>query len=142
MEDAVCSVFSKEYLTEPDLYVTTDNHVYVNFSIIKTFPVGTQSHFQITGATLGEYVMDFGVDVITDFCEVIREPVIVGPVANKIGFFKTDCPPSPGVYGNENIEIPMDHLPDRLVPNKYRLTWELLHKTEKLFVILTYIVVR
>ncbi|KAH0561651.1 uncharacterized protein LOC123265603 [Cotesia glomerata] len=139
IEDIVCPFFSKEYLTEPDVYVNADNQVFLNFSIVKSFPTETQSYFQLLGASMGEYVIHTGLELQMSLCEMLDEPIIVGPILQIVGFDKPNCPSPPGVYGNENIEIPMELMPDEVIPNKYLISWELTYKEEKLLVIMIYI---
>ncbi|CAD6232566.1 GSCOCG00006953001-RA-CDS [Cotesia congregata] len=141
IEDAFCSSFSEEYITEPDVYVDVNNRVFVNFSIVKQFSPDAQFHFKILGASMGEYVIQTGLEIQMSLCEMKDEPVILAPVLQMFGFREDECPPSVGVYGNENIEIPMELLPDEFIPNKYLGIGELLYEEEKLVVIMLYITV-
>ncbi|CAD6230917.1 GSCOCG00006883001-RA-CDS [Cotesia congregata] len=139
IEDIVYPVFNKEYLIEPDVYVNADNQVFINFTIVKSLPIETQSSFELLGASLGEYVIHTGIEQQMGLCEMIDEPVIVGPLLQMVGFRKFDCPPPPGIYKKENIEIPMELMPDEMTPNKYLISWELMYKEEKLLVVMIYI---
>ncbi|CAD6221164.1 GSCOCG00005065001-RA-CDS [Cotesia congregata] len=108
------------------------------FSIIKQFPPETQTHFQILGASMGEYVVQTGLEVQMKLCEILDEPIIMGPILHLLGFVETDCPPSPGVYGNQGCSIPMELMPDHFMPNKYLVIGEVLFEEEKLVVVHIY----
>ncbi|XP_044589747.1 uncharacterized protein LOC123268587 [Cotesia glomerata] len=99
IEDALCQTFSKEYFTEPDVYIDVNNQAFVNFSIIKQFPPDVQAHFHLLGASMGEYVIQTGLDFEMGFCGMFDEPVILAPNLKLFGFVATDCPPSPGYWG-------------------------------------------
>ncbi|CAD6244324.1 GSCOCG00013345001-RA-CDS [Cotesia congregata] len=141
IEDVLFPTFSKEYLTEPDVYVDVNNQLFANFSIVKQFPPDAQVHFEILGASMGEYVIETGIEIQMSLCEMKDEPVILNPILGMFGLSVSDCPHPVGVYGNQNIEIPMELLPDEFIPNKYLVVGEFLNEEEKLLVLMIYITI-
>ncbi|KAH0546938.1 hypothetical protein KQX54_016274 [Cotesia glomerata] len=81
IEDALCQTFSKEYFTEPDVYIDVNNQAFARFHLL--------------GASMGEYVIQTGLDFEMGFCGMFDEPVILAPNLKLFGFVATDCPPSP-----------------------------------------------
>ncbi|CAG5092644.1 Protein of unknown function, partial [Cotesia congregata] len=138
LEDVLCPTFNKEYLTEPDVYLDANNQAFVNFSIIKQFPPDVQVRFHLLGASMGEFVIETGIDVEMGLCEIFGEPVIMGPLLKLYGFVAADCPPSPGVYGNQGYNTPMELMPDDFIPNKYLSIVEFSYEEEKLIIVYTY----
>ncbi|XP_057337407.1 uncharacterized protein LOC130675633 [Microplitis mediator] len=134
LEDVVCPIFSEEYFTEPDTYLDEHNGLVLNFTIIKTFPEATQGHFALVGASMGEYIVNTGIDVQMDLCDMLEEPIILGRFLRVFGFSEDNCPPKIGVYGSEGYEIPTDTLPDDFPPNKYLAIFEILGEGKSLIV--------
>ncbi|KAH0553086.1 hypothetical protein KQX54_000084, partial [Cotesia glomerata] len=57
--------------------------------------IGIQARFHLLGASMGEYVIQTGLDFEMGFCGMFDEPVILAPNLKLFGFVATDCPPSP-----------------------------------------------
>ncbi|KAG8035597.1 hypothetical protein G9C98_001025, partial [Cotesia typhae] len=96
------------------------------------------AHFQLLGASMGEYVIQTGLDLVIDLCEMINEPIILNYILRVSGFSADDCPPSPGIYGCQEFSVPTDILPDGFTPNKYLIVGEYLYGEEKLLVCYLY----
>ncbi|KAG8042008.1 hypothetical protein G9C98_007316 [Cotesia typhae] len=132
IEDVVIVAYSKEYFTEPDAYVDDTNAIVVNVSLIKRPPTAAQGHFALVGASMGEYVIDTGIDVTLNLCDMFNEPIMIGPFFAALGFDPDNCPPDVGVYGTNGYRLRMDTLPDDFPPNQYRVTLEILYEEEEL----------
>ncbi|CAG5078438.1 Protein of unknown function, partial [Cotesia congregata] len=117
VEDVVVVTYSEEYMSEPDFYLDDSNGLFANWSIVKKFPEGTQVRFSIKAASMGEYVIDFGIDKIADLCYSFEEPILLG------------------VYGCEDYHTPVDQLPHIFVPNNYNDIVEIFYEEQKLLII-------
>ncbi|CAD6234274.1 GSCOCG00007709001-RA-CDS [Cotesia congregata] len=132
IEDVVIAAYSEEYFTEPDAYIDDTNAIVVNVSIIKQLPTEAQGHFSLFGASMGEFVIDTGIDVTLDLCDILNEPIMMGPLFAALGFDPNSCPPDVGVYGTDGYRLQMDTLPDDFPPNKYRVILEILYQGQEL----------
>ncbi|KAH0539195.1 hypothetical protein KQX54_001870 [Cotesia glomerata] len=132
IEDVLVSTYNKEYFTEPDLYIDDSNALIVNISIIKQFPIGTEDRLKIMAASMGEYVIDIGIDVKMDFCDSLEEPIVMGPLFKALGFDADNCPPGVGVYGSVGYQIPMEQLPDGFMPNNYKVILDIFYEAQNL----------
>ncbi|XP_057319618.1 uncharacterized protein LOC130664010 [Microplitis mediator] len=137
-EDITCFSYSEEYFTEPDTFINDQNELVVNISIVKTIPQGSKGCFKLTGASMGEYIVDSGFNVQLDFCDALEEPIIMGRLFNAFGFSVDDCPPGIGVYGSEGYTIPTDTLPDEFPPNKYLVEIKVSYEEKPLLVLHVY----
>ncbi|XP_074107616.1 uncharacterized protein LOC141532912 [Cotesia typhae] len=80
LRDAVCPYYDSEYVTEPDIYVDDNNGIFFNFSSIQALPSTVEGRFRMIGASMGEYVVDTRLNVHLPLCEMLDEPVILGPL--------------------------------------------------------------
>ncbi|XP_044589750.1 uncharacterized protein LOC123268591 [Cotesia glomerata] len=136
--DSLCPFHDAEYVTEPDSYIDENNGLFFNFSIIKTFPLTTEGYLGIIRASMGEYVVDTGINGQLPLCEMFYEPIIFGPILQMFGFDENNCPPKPGVYGSENYTFPTSMFPDDFPPNKYKVAFEIINESKQLLVIHVY----
>ncbi|XP_057330805.1 uncharacterized protein LOC130671114 isoform X4 [Microplitis mediator] len=58
-EDTDCPFYDKEYFLEPEAFVNDQNALFSNITIIKRLPIETEARFTILGASMGEYVVLF-----------------------------------------------------------------------------------
>ncbi|XP_074107533.1 uncharacterized protein LOC141532860 [Cotesia typhae] len=79
IEDVLCPIFNEEYVTEPHVYIDVNNRAFVNFSIIKQLPPDVQLEFHVLGVSMGEYLIQTGIDFEMSLCDMFNEPVILGP---------------------------------------------------------------
>ena len=84
---------------------------------------------------MGEYTNDIGLHVETDVCELTSDPHnIAAPIAKAINLGPNNCPPIPGVYGQDNYVIDdQEGLPESFPIGKYLLNITLL-KEETVFI--------
>ncbi|XP_057335720.1 uncharacterized protein LOC130674413 isoform X4 [Microplitis mediator] len=92
-EDIVFPVYNKEYFTEPEGYITNENTLALNFTIIKLLPIEAQIHSVLKAASMGEYVVDTGIDIVMDLCDIIAEPILAAGMFQELGFSPDHCPP-------------------------------------------------
>ncbi|CAD6232568.1 GSCOCG00006954001-RA-CDS [Cotesia congregata] len=138
MRDSLCPVYDAEYMTEPDTYVDDNNGLFFNFSIIKTVPSTIEGYLAIIGASMGEYVVDIGINLIMPFCEMLDEPLFMSPLLQMFGFNKDNCPPKPGVYGSESYTVPTSMFPENFPPNQYKIAFEIMNEGKQILVIDVY----
>ncbi|XP_015110696.1 uncharacterized protein LOC107036942 [Diachasma alloeum] len=128
-EDIVIETIDPEYIKDPEAHINTDSDdedsIFVNFTIIKPLPTTAQGHLELIGASMGEYVMPTGFVFDMDICDLIDEPVLIGPFLKSIGFTPEDCPPPTGVYTTTEYRPPMEELPPELRPNKYKVIFDM-----------------
>ncbi|XP_057335719.1 uncharacterized protein LOC130674413 isoform X3 [Microplitis mediator] len=133
-EDIVFPVYNKEYFTEPEGYITNENTLALNFTIIKLLPIEAQIHSVLKAASMGEYVVDTGIDIVMDLCDIIAEPILAAGMFQELGFSPDHCPPEIGTYGTEGYIFPTDGLPDDIPPNQYMMTTSILYEDQSLLV--------
>ncbi|XP_057328677.1 uncharacterized protein LOC130669670 [Microplitis mediator] len=138
-EDMTCPFYSEEYFEEPDTFINDQNALVVNVSILKPVPIESQGCFKLTGASMGEYVVDTGFNVQLDLCDAIEEPIIMGRLFQAFGFSVDDCPPGIGVYGSEGYIMPTDTFPDEFPPNKYLVELSILLEEKPLLILHTFV---
>ena len=56
---------------------------------------GFQGRFFIRGLSMGRYMKSTGIDWHMTICEMLREPIVMGPFFAVLGFNNTSCPPPP-----------------------------------------------
>ncbi|XP_057319617.1 uncharacterized protein LOC130664008 [Microplitis mediator] len=134
-EDITCLTYSEEYFTEPDTFISDQNELVVNISLVKTLPMEAQGSFKLTGASMGEYVVDTGLAVQMDLCDVFEEPIITGRLFGALGFSADNCPPEIGVYGSDGYAMPTDTFPDEFPPNKYLVEMKITYEEKPLLVL-------
>ncbi|XP_057330034.1 uncharacterized protein LOC130670622 isoform X1 [Microplitis mediator] len=134
LEDAMCTAYDEEYFLEPETYVNDENAWVVNMTLIKPLSIETQGYFSLTGASMGEYVVNTGIEVQMSLCDFIEEPIIMGRVLQAFGLSVDDCPPKIGPYGTEGYIFPTDTLPDEFPPNKYMVEFGLSYEEKPLIV--------
>ncbi|XP_044575012.1 uncharacterized protein LOC123258838 [Cotesia glomerata] len=135
MEDVDNPAYNEEYFTKPDFYLDNNNGIVLNFSIIKQLPEGTEGRFIIKRASMGEYVVDTGIDVTMGLCDGIEEPILIGPILKVLGFTVDNCPPGVGVYQFEGYKLPKENLPDDFPPNNYKVTLEIFYGEQIILII-------
>ncbi|XP_057328556.1 uncharacterized protein LOC130669590 [Microplitis mediator] len=137
-EDVVFPVYSKEYFTEPEAYITDENALAVNFTIIKLLPIEAQYHSVLLAASMGEYVVNTGIKIQMDLCDIIEEPILSAGLFRELGFSEDHCPPEIGTYGTEGYILPTDGLPDNIPPNQYVMTTSILYEGKSLLIMQTF----
>ncbi|CAD6234273.1 GSCOCG00007708001-RA-CDS [Cotesia congregata] len=135
IEDVTTAEYSEEYLNEPDIYVDDNFKLVINLTIVKQFPSTTAGRLSLMGASMGEYVVDTGIDVTMNFCEFVEEPIVIGPLFQAIGFDPNHCPPDVGVYGTENYEPITEGMPDDFPPNMYRTVLDIYTEEQKILIL-------
>ncbi|CAD6232570.1 GSCOCG00006955001-RA-CDS [Cotesia congregata] len=138
LKDIDCPLFNEEYFTEPDTYIDDNNAIFFNTTIVKEFLPLTQGYLGIIGASLGEYVVNTGIDVEMTLCDMMNEPVIMGPLLRVFGFSDDNCPPKPGVYGSEGYTLPTATFPDDFPRNQYKAVFKLTNEDEELIILNIY----
>ncbi|KAH0546941.1 hypothetical protein KQX54_016291 [Cotesia glomerata] len=98
----------------------------------------SDGYLGIIRASMGEYVVDTGINGQLPLCEMFYEPIIFGPILQMFGFDENNCPPKPGVYGSENYTFPTSMFPDDFPPNKYKVAFEIINESKQLLVIHVY----
>ncbi|KAG8035596.1 hypothetical protein G9C98_001024, partial [Cotesia typhae] len=79
--------------------------------------------FHVLGVSMGEYLIQTGIDFEMSLCDMFNEPVILGPK---------------GVYETESYTVPIELMPDEFKPNKYLGILELRHEDKELAVVYVY----
>ncbi|XP_034947863.1 uncharacterized protein [Chelonus insularis] len=119
--DVDCPTVNPEYFSNVEIYLLDegrDNEYFVNFTLIKTFPPGTQTHFKMIGATMGEYKVPTGFDIAMPSCASVSEPIIGNRIFESLGI--KSCPVQPGTYSSSKLTvIETATLPDTFPANKY-----------------------
>ncbi|KAH0539194.1 uncharacterized protein LOC123259226 [Cotesia glomerata] len=134
IEDVTVPEYNEEYLNEPDVYIDDNLKVVVNLTIIKQFPSTSVGRVWLMGASMGDYVVDTGIDVTMDFCELVEEPIVIGPLFQAIGFDPNHCPPDVGVYGTDSYEPLTEGMPDDFPPNVYRMAIDIHTQEQKILI--------
>ncbi|KAH0561379.1 hypothetical protein KQX54_016492 [Cotesia glomerata] len=75
---------------------------------------------------MGEYIVDSGISVQIPFCEILDFGS--GAFTSLLGFTEDNCPPKPGVYGNE--AFPTTYFGDDFLSNQYKVDLEFTDKDE------------
>ncbi|CAG5073867.1 Protein of unknown function [Cotesia congregata] len=113
--------------------------------------IGSQSrgHVSLMGASMGEYVVDIGFDLTMDFCELVEERLLIGPLFQAIGFDPNRCPPDVmsyqllfvlisvdymGIYGIDNYEPLIEAMPDNFPRNMYRIVIDIHSQEEQIMI--------
>ncbi|XP_063985513.1 uncharacterized protein LOC135166815 [Diachasmimorpha longicaudata] len=129
-EDIVMENINSEYIKDAEAHINADSEngdsLFVNFTIIKALPTTAQGHLELVAASMGEYVMPTGLVFDLDICDLIDEPVLIGPFLKSIGFTAEDCPPPMGVYTTTEYRPPIEELPPELRPNKYKVIFDMV----------------
>ncbi|XP_044589749.1 uncharacterized protein LOC123268589 [Cotesia glomerata] len=135
LKDIDCPLFNEEFFTEPDAYIDDNNAIFFNTTIVKELLPTTQGYLAIIGASLGEYVVNTGFDIQMPLCDMMNEPVILGPLLRVFGFSEDNCPPKMGVYGSEGYTLPTATFPDDFPRNQYQSLFELTIEGKKLIIV-------
>ncbi|XP_076289521.1 uncharacterized protein LOC143213503 [Lasioglossum baleicum] len=134
-DDAFCKVQNTEYI-DPDcsIEISEDseygNSLSVHLEILKKLPSLKASAKVLGMERSGEYTQDVGLSVTMDICESLAGPPNIADVFVKALNLKSgECPPEPGVYGEEHFVIDTDGnsgLPDSFPGGKYLLNMSIL----------------
>ncbi|CAD6208949.1 GSCOCG00010763001-RA-CDS [Cotesia congregata] len=129
--------YNKEYVTEPDMYIYDGDKVFLNYSVIKQFPPTTEEHYVILGASMGEYVVETGFDLQLPLCEFLD--LGMGYFSDLLGFDQDNCPPKPGVYGNEAHVFAANDFTDNFPTNEYKSFLEFKNNSEVIMALCTFL---
>ncbi|KAK0164377.1 hypothetical protein PV328_003013 [Microctonus aethiopoides] len=134
-EDVIFPIINEKYFGMVDAYLTEDNRIAGNFSIIQSLPESAVCHIYMLGDSMGEYVVPSGLDAEMTLCEMINEPIVLGNLLKVFGFNKDECPPKAGFYGNEGYMVPTTNFPDSFTSNKYLFIIELYTSDEAIITV-------
>ncbi|XP_060825888.1 uncharacterized protein LOC132912467 [Bombus pascuorum] len=134
LEDIDCSQINEEYVKSCDLELNYDStygaslNTYIE--IIKTLPEDTKVTADVFTVRMGEYTVDLGLHIDTNFCEAAADSKSIGvPIIRAINMDGDNCPPDPGVYQREDYVIDsMDGLPPSFPDGHYLLNATLANK--------------
>ncbi|KAH0552273.1 hypothetical protein KQX54_008131 [Cotesia glomerata] len=110
---------------------TNDNHANNEISDLIEL---TNGRVSLMGASMGEYVVDIGIDLTMDFCELVEEPILIGPLFQAIEFDPNRCPPDAGIYGTDNYEPLIEAMPDNFPQNMYRAVIDIHSQEEQIMI--------
>ncbi|XP_043510797.1 uncharacterized protein LOC122529078 isoform X2 [Frieseomelitta varia] len=135
LEDVDCSQVNEEYIKTCDFELNYDSTYGASLNsymeIIKSFPEDVKLIADVFTVRMGEYSVDLGLHIETNFCEIISDSNSIAlPMIKAINFDSLDnCPPAPGVYQGEDYVIDsMDGLPPSFPNGHYLVNMSLLNK--------------
>ncbi|CAG5090020.1 Protein of unknown function [Cotesia congregata] len=115
---AESTAYNEEYVTEPDIYTYDDDKIFLNYT----------GYYAVISATMGEYIIDSGISIQIPFCEILDFGA--GAFVSLLGFTDDNCPPKPGVYGNEAYLFPTEEFGDDFPSNQYKVVVEFINENE------------
>ncbi|KOC62020.1 hypothetical protein WH47_01812 [Habropoda laboriosa] len=110
-------------------------NVDTHLEIIKPFPEGLKIIADVIAVQMGEYTLNVGVHLDTDFCELAESPnSLAVPILRAINMDSGTCPPEPGIYEREGYVLDsMDGLPSAFPAGHYLLNMSLIYEESVLF---------
>ncbi|CAD1481221.1 unnamed protein product, partial [Heterotrigona itama] len=139
LEDIDCSQVNEEYIKTCDFELNYDSTYGASLNsyieIIKQLPEDLMIVADVFTVRMGEYSVDLGLHIETNFCEVASDSnSIVLPILRAVNLDNMDnCPPAPRVYQGEDYVIDnMDGLPPSFPNGHYLVNITLLNKSTTL----------